>query len=158
MAWYEEDKPFDFDVIEFKPAKFRFGRDEFSSTVADIYINGKRFLDAVYGYERQYIQEDNLECEAGEYCLLSVRELYENLYQSYKDEDSDYAAVFGCSCGCTECQPFYTAIDVGRKVAVWFDFYGEYRPTALKYNEMRRYIFGKEQYFSAVARLGKMLD
>ena len=131
------------DKIEFRYRKFSYGMDDYAIPAVEIFINGRDFMECVAAFEREVCGK-----EQG-HAPLTPRELYEGLHEDYK-EDSVY--IYGCTCGCPDCCPFYVEIHIVGDTVVWHDFemdFYENRDCV----PLGPFVFDKRQYFAEVDKL-----
>lgn len=146
------------DTIKFKTRYYTYGPDDYSSVVADIFINGKNFLETVKNFEAELGQR-------GDYAPVRDYYLYAALSRDYKE---DFVFIYDCGCGCDGCHPFCVYVDVGEKVVTWYDFMTseEYFDDVCLDNNFEMFrerirtkgglpplVFDKEQYFAELEKL-----
>ena len=69
---------------------------------------------------------------------------------TYYDYLDGKIAVLGCVCGEVGCWPFRVKIELRDDVVLWSGFEQPLR--AWRHDEMRPFVFGRAQYFSALDR------
>ncbi|WP_307760990.1 hypothetical protein [uncultured Phascolarctobacterium sp.] len=146
------------NTLSFRLDRFEFGADSKPSFVTRIFIDGKDFLDMIVDYEKEFLAIGNEKGAEGGFVPIYISELYNNLTKHCYNPVFDWEAnIFGCVCGVTECEPFTIRVDEGRRVVVWYDFSRAFRGD-WTYRNLGPYVFEKEQYDDAIARLKVWMD
>ena len=129
------------DVIKFQFNHYKYGPDKVSSGVVDIYINGKLFLDINERFNG--------------HAPITPSDLYENLTKCYKD---DVVYIYGCGCGCPECDPIYVNVEVGEKIVTWYDLaFDACLEEEDLIGEYGRFVIDKKEYFNEIKKLKNWL-
>ena len=131
------------DKIEFNPTKIEYGADGFESDAADIFINGKNFLDAIHAYEKVH----NIN---GGHVPITTYELYQSLAKDYLKNS---VPIYGCGCGVIDCSPVYVKISVDDEIVTWDNFKFPQAFADKFCPKFEKQTFDKKQYFDEIDKL-----
>lgn len=128
-------KEHELDEIRFELAPFTYGPDKIPSWTVKIFINDTDF---------------NSEIEA---CVeITVDELKDSLLGS-QQEKLDKVPIYGCSCGCIDCDPVYVRIVENDYIVLWSDFEAFGCKMGWSDASKKYYVFDRQKYYSEVEKI-----
>lgn len=134
------------DTIEFRLTYFEYGADGYSSSAANIFINGENLLPRIHEFE------DSVGCNGG-HAPIWIQELHRNLSENYKDGS---IPIYCCVCGDIDCCAIYISVEVGAETVTWKNFIlpdENLRDEIIYERRFGEFVFDKAQYFREVGKL-----
>ncbi|WP_029522045.1 hypothetical protein [Persephonella sp. KM09-Lau-8] len=147
-------KEFYFEILpkEIKEEYYPYDNIFSDMDLIDIYINGKKLIEYVYEYEKEYIFKDIELDDETPYDRFSPIPLNKCLLDNCNNER--FKRVLGilmCSCQTFDCWDLDFRIFFGDKYIIWFDFTNFHRKE--EYKNFPIYIFPKEIYKEGIKNL-----